>query len=115
VTPLGVISDTHGVTPPEALAALAGSGRILHAGDAGSAVALNAPARIAPVVCVRGNTDDGLWAESLPDTALVEVERARVYVYHWGITPSRSLATAVGSVGLHCQLVHQRECGGWQC
>ena len=32
---IGVISDTHGVLRPEALAALAGSERIIHAGDIG--------------------------------------------------------------------------------
>ena len=33
---IGVISDTHGLVRPEALAALAGSALILHAGDVGS-------------------------------------------------------------------------------
>ena len=33
---VGVISDTHGLLRPEALAALRGSDYILHAGDIGS-------------------------------------------------------------------------------
>src|SRR5438093_1256879 len=41
-TVIGVISDTHGLLRPEALAALAGVDRIVHAGDIGSAAVLDA-------------------------------------------------------------------------
>ena len=34
---IGVISDTHGLLRPEAVAALAGVDQILHAGDVGTA------------------------------------------------------------------------------
>ena len=46
---LGVISDTHGLLRPEAVAALQGVERIVHAGDIGSPDVLTALGRIAPV------------------------------------------------------------------
>ncbi len=82
VTRVGVISDTHGVLRPEALAALAGSQRIVHAGDVGSAEVLEALARIAPVESIRGNNDRGPWARDLPDTRLVEIGGVRLHLVH---------------------------------
>jgi hypothetical protein len=55
---VGVISDTHGLLRPEALAALAGVQLILHAGDVGGAKVLGSLAAIAPVEAVYGNVDD---------------------------------------------------------
>lgn len=54
---IGVISDTHGLLRPEALEALHGVDRILHAGDIGDPDHLNVLARIAPVTAIRGNID----------------------------------------------------------
>jgi putative phosphoesterase len=71
---LGVISDTHGLLRPEAVAALQGVDRIIHAGDVGGPEVLAALAAIAPVVAVRGNNDRGPWAEALPLTQIVERE-----------------------------------------
>src|SRR5207244_7949682 len=79
---LGVISDTHGLMRPEALRALAGVARILHAGDVGAPEVLAQLGAIAPVVAVRGNNDGGAWARGLPETATVEVEGARILVVH---------------------------------
>ncbi len=63
---VGVISDTHGLLRPEAVAALAGVDLILHAGDVGEPGILRELERIAPVRAVRGNVDRGPWAERLP-------------------------------------------------
>ena len=79
---VGVIADTHGLVRPEALAALAGVDRILHAGDVGSRAVLDALAALAPVTAVRGNNDHGAWAEALADTADVELGGARVHLLH---------------------------------
>lgn len=79
---LGLISDTHGLLRPEALTALAGCERIVHAGDVGSPDVLDGLGRIAPVVAVRGNVDRGAWAERLPAARVVEVGAARLYVLH---------------------------------
>src|SRR5215471_6922437 len=79
---IGVISDTHGLLRPEALAALAGSEIIVHAGDVGGPEVLAALAKIAPVRAVRGNNDHGAWAARLPATDVVEVAGRVLYVIH---------------------------------
>ncbi|WP_438023291.1 metallophosphoesterase family protein [Sorangium sp. So ce233] len=79
---VGVISDTHGLVRPEALAALAGSELILHAGDVGGPEVLAALAAIAPVTAVRGNNDRGRWAEGLPERATVRVADATLFMLH---------------------------------
>jgi putative phosphoesterase len=79
---VGVISDTHGLVRPEALAALAGVERIVHAGDIGAPDVLDALARIAPVTAVRGNNDREAWAAGIPETEVVEVGGASLYVLH---------------------------------
>ena len=79
---VGLVSDTHGLLRPEALAALAGSDVIIHAGDIGSADVLEAFARIAPVHAVRGNNDRGTWARALPDTLTLELGARRIFVLH---------------------------------
>jgi putative phosphoesterase len=79
---LGVISDTHGLLRPEALPALRGSNRILHAGDVGAPGILDALAQIAPVTAVRGNVDTEPWALSLPETEVVDVAGVSIYILH---------------------------------
>jgi uncharacterized protein len=79
---IGVISDTHGLLRPEAVAALAGVSHILHAGDVGSAAVLEALARVAPVTAVRGNNDHGPWAAALPETTVVELGGLSFYLLH---------------------------------
>ena len=65
---IGVISDTHGLLRAEAVAALEGCERIIHAGDIGSRDILDQLATIAPVYVVRGNNDLGEpWAAQLDD------------------------------------------------
>jgi uncharacterized protein len=81
-TTVGVISDTHGLLRPEALAALQGSERIIHAGDVGREGILLALERIAPVTAVRGNVDTEAWTQRLPMTELVEIAGVKMYVIH---------------------------------
>jgi len=81
-TVVGVISDTHGLVRPEALAALRGVDTIVHAGDIGGPEVLAALARVAPVVAVRGNNDRGSWARAVPTRASIEIGGARLYVLH---------------------------------
>jgi uncharacterized protein len=77
-----VISDTHGLLRPEALAALLNSDHILHAGDVGSPEILERLAAIAPVTAVRGNVDNDAWARKLPETEVVEFGGVSIYVLH---------------------------------
>lgn len=79
---LGVISDTHGLVRPEALQALAGVERIVHAGDIGDRTVLEALTRVAPVTAVRGNNDRGRWAADIPETEVVEVGGVSLYLLH---------------------------------
>jgi putative phosphoesterase len=79
---IGVISDTHGLLRPEAIAALRGSDRILHAGDVGNPGILDRLRELAPIATVRGNVDRGPWAVALPETELVEIEGLSIYLIH---------------------------------
>ena len=79
---VGVISDTHGLLRPEAVAALRDSELILHAGDVGDPEILKRLRNIAPTVAVRGNVDTGAWASALPLTEVVEVDTLHLYMLH---------------------------------
>jgi len=79
---IGVISDTHGLLRPQALAALRGAELIIHAGDVGGAGILEPLAEIAPVRAVRGNVDRGTWAEDLPEREIVQLDQHLLYVLH---------------------------------
>jgi uncharacterized protein len=79
---IGVISDTHGLLRPQAVAALRGCSPIIHAGDIGRPEILDELRRIAPVFAVRGNVDKGPWAMQLPETEIVTVEDFWLYVLH---------------------------------
>ena len=78
---VGVVSDTHGLVRPEAVAALAGSDVILHAGDLGGGHVLEELSRLAPVIAVRGNVDGG-WARLLPERRLLDLGGATVLLLH---------------------------------
>jgi putative phosphoesterase len=79
---VGVISDTHGLLRPEAMAALTGAEHILHAGDVGDAAILDALRKLAPVTAIRGNVDaTGLCAD-LPVTEIVELDGCLIYMVH---------------------------------
>lgn len=79
---LGVISDTHGLLRPEAVAALRGCDLIIHAGDVGTASVIDGLRAVAPTVAIRGNIDSGNWTAELDSTALVEVGENLFYVVH---------------------------------
>jgi len=79
---VGVISDTHGLLRPEAVAALAGSDLIVHAGDVGDPAVLESLSRLAPVHAVRGNVDVQPWAASLPLTDAVDLGPTLLFVLH---------------------------------
>lgn len=77
-----MISDTHGLVRPEALAALEGCDIILHAGDIGAPEVLAALRAIAPTCAVRGNNDRNAWGLTLPLTDVVEIGPHHVYLLH---------------------------------
>jgi uncharacterized protein len=79
---IGLISDTHGLVRPEALQALAGVDRIIHAGDVGGAGVIETLTGIAPVDVVRGNNDNDPWGAQLPEWLALEFEGVGIHVRH---------------------------------
>jgi hypothetical protein len=79
---IGVISDTHGLLRPEAVAALGGVEHILHAGDVGDIAILDALRKIAPVTAIRGNVDVSGACAELPATDVVELGGRLFYLVH---------------------------------
>jgi hypothetical protein len=109
---IGVISDTHGLLRPEALAALRGVEHILHAGDVGDIAILDALREIAPVTAIRGNVDvEGACAE-LPATDVVELGDKLFYLVHsvrdLDINPTAAGVSVVVSGHSHKAVVEMR-------
>ena len=79
---VGLISDTHGLVRPEALAALKGSDLIIHAGDIGKPEVIEALKAIAPLVAIRGNNDREAWARGMPDILDLMINGIKIRVIH---------------------------------
>jgi putative phosphoesterase len=79
---IGLISDTHNLVRPEALDALDGAERIIHAGDVCEPHVLEQLREIAPVHVVRGNNDHGPAARKWPHTEWVELAPWNLVVVH---------------------------------
>lgn len=79
---VGLISDTHGLLRPQAVAALQGSDFIVHGGDIGDAGILEALAAIAPLTVVRGNNDREPWADGIRETEFLKVGGVLVCAIH---------------------------------
>jgi uncharacterized protein len=79
---IGIISDTHGLLRPEAMAALEGAGHIIHAGDIGDPAILDKLGTIAPLTAIRGNVDREAWAKKIPASNVLEVGKVGIYVLH---------------------------------
>ena len=109
---VGVISDTHGLVRPEALAALRGSDLIVHAGDVGAPEVLAALRDVAPVTAVRGNNDRGDWARALGECEAVEVAGRWLYVLHdvqaLDLDPAAAGFAAVIAGHSHRPLIEER-------
>lgn len=81
-TTLGVISDTHGLVRPEAVAALRGCDALVHAGDVGKPEVLDELRRLAPLTAIRGNVDTWAASSDLPETAELTIAGVRLFVIH---------------------------------
>ena len=93
---VGLISDTHGLLRPEAVAALAGVEAIIHAGDIGTPEVIEALRAVAPVHAVRGNNDRGPWALKLPEVLVLRMGGVRIEVLH----DVKALGAASDTAGL---------------
>ncbi|PTN36712.1 metallophosphoesterase [Desulfonatronum sp. SC1] len=79
---VGVISDTHGLLRPSALAALQGCDLILHAGDVCGRDIIATLQRVQRTVFVRGNMDRPSSGNPTAKTEAVEFAGKRFYVLH---------------------------------
>jgi putative phosphoesterase len=79
---VGVISDTHGLLRPEAVALLRGSEHIIHAGDIGAPEIIPALEQIAPVTAIRGNIDKEAWTLRFPETEVADLAGLHIYIIH---------------------------------
>jgi putative phosphoesterase len=79
---IGLVSDTHDLLRPEAVAFLRGCDRIVHGGDICDQALLDELSALAPVSAVRGNNDRGPWAQALPETLQVRFEEVSILVLH---------------------------------
>ena len=110
---VGLISDTHGLLRPEAMAFLQGCDHIVHGGDIGDAEVLSQLSLLATVTAVRGNNDRGPWADGLAETEIFQVGEVFIYALHdlaqLDIEPSAAGVHVVVSGHSHKPLVEQRE------
>jgi len=110
---IGVISDTHGLLRPEAVAALRGVEHILHAGDVGDSAILDALREIAPVTAIRGNVDVSGACAELPATEVVELGGRLFYLVHsvhdLDINPAAAAVAMVVSGHSHKASVQVRD------
>jgi putative phosphoesterase len=113
VTRIGLISDTHGLLRPEALAFLQGCDHIVHGGDIGSQEILDKLAAIAPVTAVRGNNDRDAWAGHVPETDFLQVGELFIYALHdlalLDIDPAAAGVRVVVSGHSHKPLIEERD------
>ncbi|WP_422087782.1 metallophosphoesterase family protein [Variovorax sp.] len=79
---IGLVSDTHGLLRPQALAFLKGSDAIVHGGDIGNPGILDALRELAPLTVVRGNNDREAWADGIAETELVAFGGVHLYAIH---------------------------------
>lgn len=79
---IALVSDTHNLVRPGLLAFVAGSDAIVHAGDICDQAVLDTLAAVAPLTVVRGNNDQGAWAEALPLVATLDANGVRLAVVH---------------------------------
>ena len=110
---IGLISDTHGLVRPEALQALAGVDRIIHAGDVGGSSVVDALRAIAPVDVVRGNNDKDPWGIKLPPWLALEFEGVGIHVLHdvneMDVDPAAAGFRVVITGHSHKPLVRERD------
>lgn len=79
---IALISDTHNLLRPEALAFLAGCDHIVHGGDIGGSDILARLSAIAPMSVVRGNNDHAPWAADIPVSLTVVLDGVAVHAVH---------------------------------
>ena len=110
---VALLSDTHGLMRAEARTFAVGCDYIIHGGDIGSAQILDELAAVAPLFAVRGNNDTQEWAAHLPETEMIRIGGAFVYVIHdlsqLDIEPHAAGVQVIVSGHSHKPLVEERD------
>lgn len=81
-SPVGVISDTHGLLRDEALTLLTGCHPLIHLGDVGDPVILERLAALAPLYTVRGNIDRDGECAKLPSHRRLVINGRALQLVH---------------------------------
>ena len=79
---IAIVSDTHGLLRPEVLKEIKGCNIIIHAGDVGNCDIVEALKKEAKLIIVRGNCDNGNWAEVFPKSEFIELQGFFIYILH---------------------------------
>ena len=95
VTRIGIISDTHGLLRPAVADVFADVDHILHAGDIGGDDVLRLLRKLAPVIYVGGNNDDGCDGLDIVRVALGGV---RILLTHILPKPEKPRAEVLASL-----------------
>ena len=82
VLTVGLLADTHGLLREQVLEVFAGVDHIVHAGDIGCTVILDALGALAPATAVWGNVDGPELRAAVPEHAVVELAGVAVIVSH---------------------------------
>lgn len=110
---IGLISDTHGLLRPEALAFLQGCDHLVHGGDIDTPDVLHALSALTPVCAVRGNNDRGAWATALPEVEYIRFGEVMIHVLHdlaqLSIDPRTAGVRVVVSGHSHKPLIEDRD------
>ncbi|MCK9195236.1 MAG: metallophosphatase family protein [Nevskia sp.] len=109
---IGLISDTHGLLRPQALAMLAGCQHILHGGDIGDPAILQQLSSLAPVTAVRGNNDCDAAYDAIPEAVTTALGGIVIHLLHdlktLAIDPVHEGVQVVVSGHSHKPLIDQR-------
>jgi uncharacterized protein len=110
---VAVLSDTHGLLRAQARAFAVGCDYIIHGGDIGSPEILDELAVLAPLIVVKGNNDNQAWAAQLPETEMIRVGGAFIYVIHdisrLDIEPHAAGVQVIVSGHSHKPLIQRRD------
>lgn len=80
---IGILSDTHGVFREDWVPILTGCDYLIHAGDINTKLCYDKIKALGiPCYFVRGNCDQGSWAEFLPEFLTVPIGGKIFYIIH---------------------------------
>lgn len=79
---IAVISDTHSILRPEVTEKIKECEQIIHAGDIASKKTMEKIKALGTAYFVRGNTDEGAWADEIPVRREIELYGLKIFIIH---------------------------------